>query len=411
MGRHGRFHEPFLCGGDGVKILVALSRFPWPLEKGDKLRAYYQLQGLARSHEVHLVCLNDRAIHPDHLKKLSFCQSVQIVVLPKWRSLLNLLGGLFDKRPFQVHYFRSSKFKQLLSHQIQTLGAEALYVQLIRMGLNLPEGQHPGRYLDYMDTFSIGMENRAKHGNFITRTLARLEAKRLKSYEAELASHFQGWSVISDRDLAALPDNIRNHTDVIPNGVGEYFFEDIPKPERKYDLVFFGNLGYQPNVESAKFLMESILPVLRSRGRNLRVCLAGARPAGSILKYQSEWVQVTGFVEDIRVPVLQSRIAVAPVVGGQGLQNKLLESMALGVPTITTPLAHAGLVTSHEEELLVCNTPAQFADAIERLLDNPVLAETIGAKGRKFVEQNYRWDTMNKRLETGLLRVARGLTT
>lgn len=389
-----------------MKLLVALSRYPWPLEKGDKLRAYYQLKGLAQKHEVHLVCLNDVPVSEEDLKQLSFCKTVTVVQQPRWKSMLKLLGGFFDSRPFQVHFFHSRPMRKAMESLLRAHQIDVAYVQLIRLGMNLPGKGGIGWYLDFMDTFSIGMQQRSHSGNPLMRLAAKIESRRLKKYEDSLARRFDGWSVISERDLDALPANIRGKVAIIPNGVGEAFFEEMPGQAKQYDLVFFGNMGYHPNVESARYLMEEIVPVLKQRGLELKICFAGARPAPAIQSYASDTVTVTGFVDDIRIPVKQARIAIAPVIAGQGMQNKLIESMAMGLPTLTTPLAHAALPAEAGVEIIVCATPEEFAVQIERLLKEPEYAEAIAMAGRAFVERNYRWKEMNNRLEKGLLNVA-----
>lgn len=388
-----------------MRMLVALTRFPWPIEKGDKLRAYYQIKGLAENHEVHLVCLNDEPVSQDSLDQLSFCKSIHVIQHGKLKAGINLAGTLFNSRPFQVNYFHSAKMKTTLREVIRREKIEVCFVQLIRLGTNLPFDEKIGWFLDYMDAFSIGMENRVKQSGMLMRPFVKMEARRLRKYESGLAEKFQGWSIISDRDAAALPESIREDVQIVPNGVGEDFFEDLPRPDEKdFDLIFFGNMGYHPNVQSARYLMEEVAPVMESKGLHVKICFAGARPAPILRSYASPHVVVTGFVDDIRTWVLRSKLAIAPLIAGQGLQNKLLESMAMGLPTLTTPLANSALQAKNGEEIVVCDSPEEFAAAIKDLLENPEKAAAIGAKGREFVEKNYRWKAMNQKLETALIK-------
>lgn len=387
-----------------MKMLVALTRFPWPIEKGDKLRAYYQIKGLAENHEIHLVCLNDAPVSQESLDQLAFCKSISVIRHGKIRAGINLLGTLFNSRPFQVNYFHSTKMKSALREVIRREKIEVCYVQLIRLGTNLPFEEDTAWYLDYMDAFSIGMENRVKQSGALMRPFVKMEARRLRNYESGLAGKFHGWSIISDRDAAALPQNIQKEVQIIPNGVGEDFFEELPQPKEKdFDLIFFGNMGYHPNVQSARYLMEEMAPIMSGAGLKVRICLAGARPAPVVRSYAGPEVVVTGFVDDIRTWVMRSKLAIAPLIAGQGLQNKLLESMAMGLPTLTTPLANSALQAKNGEEIVVCDSPAAFAAAIQELLENPERAAQIGAKGREFVEKNYRWKAMNRKLENALL--------
>lgn len=395
-----------------MKILVALSRFPWPLEKGDKLRAFYQLKGLSQDHEVHLVCLNEEQVSQEDLQQLSFCASISVIPISKVKRIWNLFGGIFNDLPFQVNYFKSKAMAQKLKALIEGEKIDVVMVQLIRLGMNLPFStttHQPGWFLDYMDCFSIGMANRIAASRWPIRSVVKLEARRLKSYEQRIAAQFDEFAMISDRDAAGLPIALQNDVHVLPNGVGEHFFASLPSPTTKrYDLVFFGNMGYQPNVQSAKYLVEEVLPELKALGIEAKVCIAGARPAKLIQGYASEQIEVTGFVDDIREYVLASHLAIAPVIGGQGLQNKLIESMALGVPTLTTPHAHQGLGAEAKKEIIVCESPKAFAERIAYFLAHPDEAKSIGKAGKEFVERDYRWDAMNRQL-VSILENAAGI--
>lgn len=395
-----------------MNILVALSRFPWPLEKGDKLRAYYQLKGLAAKHTVHLVTLSDQKITASELEALNFCESIHVIRHGRLRQFGNLLRGISSAIPFQVHYFRSPGMKKKIAELISQKEINVVMVQLIRLGMSLPEispiDNGPGWFLDYMDCFSIGMENRIPKSKWPVKSLVKLEARRLKLYEQKIASQFDEYSMISKRDAEGLGSTLQEFTHILPNGVGDHFFS-IPKkiPEKRYDLIFFGNMGYQPNVESAKYLVEEVLPALSKLGVSVKLCIAGARPAKSVQGYASKDIEVTGFVEEIKEYVLASHLAIAPVIGGQGLQNKLIESMALGIPTLTTPYSHRAMGANEGKEIVVCENADAFAQQIKYLLENKKEALEIGRAGKEFVEKNYQWASMNDLLENILLRAAR----
>ena len=392
-----------------MKILAALSRFPWPLEKGDKLRAYYQLRDLAKDHEVHLLCLNEEEVSEEDRAQLNFCRSIQVIPLSKFRIFRNLIAGAFNQLPFQVNYFHSPEMKKILAQTIAKEKIDVVMVQLIRLGMNLPfESVKTGWFLDYMDCFSIGMELRKARSQGIRKWIVGMEAERLGKYETKIASKFDELGIISERDAEGLAPVLRDSIHILPNGVGDHFFEALPSPtEKKYDLIFFGNMGYQPNVESAHFLVEQVLPELKGLGVQAKLCIAGARPAKSIQAFANAQIEVTGFVDDLRSYAHASRLSIAPVIGGQGLQNKLLESMAMGLPTLSSPLAHAAVPAEAGRELIVCESPAAFAQEIKRLLENPDQADQIGKAGKAFVEEHFRWGAMNKRLEKALKKASK----
>lgn len=390
-----------------MNIVVALSRFPLPTDKGDKLRAYYQIRHLAQKHQIHLICLNDAPIAPEDLQAMQeICASIEVIQLGKLKKLFNLAGSLFNRLPFQVNYFRSVRMKKVLEEKIKSTRAEVCYVQLIRLAKNIPFHDNTAYFLDYMDAFSVGMENRISLSPWYLKPFVKIEARRLQEFEAKVAVPYDGFSIISEQDAAVLPDLLKNEIAIIRNGVGEMFFEELPVVNKDFDLLFTGNLGYHPNEKAALYLVNEILPELEKKGIKATVCLAGARPAPAVRALASERVTVTGRVPDLREYFNRSRLYVAPLISGQGLQNKLLESMAMGLPTMTSPGPNAALGAAPGKEILVANDAADFANKIKKMLADPEEAQKIAKAGRAFVKNHYHWDGVNQQLEDLLIGIA-----
>lgn len=392
-----------------MNLLAVISRFPYPIEKGDKLRAWYQLRDLAKHHRLHVVALAETMPSKEDLQAVEqFTESCHVIVQPKWKRYVNTGLGLFSDLPLQVHYFRSAKMKQCIDQLLAEKGIDVMYVQLIRPVINLPRRRKEKRYIDYMDCFSKGMQNRLELTSGLERHFVKIEQQRLKAYERSVADQFDGHSIISEPDAEILKQLTGKDLDVIPNGVGESFFEGPElSDDPEYDIIFTGNMGYHPNVQAALFLVNEILPELERRGRKLKVCLAGARPSPEVRKLASDQVIVTGFVDDLREYLANSRMLVAPLISGSGLQNKLLESMAMGLPTITSTLANDALGASPGEEILIGNDAKSFADVITLLLDHPEKGRDIGLKGEKFIRKVYLWRNTNSLLENVLKKLLR----
>lgn len=386
-----------------MKILVALSRFPYPTDKGDKLRAYYQLKSLSLNHEIYLVCLNSGQIDDESKEEIKkYCKELHIVQLSFLARIFNLLAGLFSTVPFQVHYFRSSRMKSLIAEISRIQDIDVCYVQLIRLIQNLPGNLNLGFYLDYMDCFSKGMKKRYQLSKWFEKPLVAWEARRLQKFENVLIDRFQGFSIISENDRLEFEPKLREKIDVIPNGVNEEYFDCNPSQVKKFDLIFTGNMGYHPNIQACKVLVKEIKPLLQKRGINVRICLAGTSPSREVLSLASEDVVVTGFVKDLRGFLSSSRIFVAPLFTGSGLQNKLLESMAAGLPTVTTTYTNKALGGSDQENIFLCDSPAAFVDTIEMLMKNPAHGMNVAAKGKEFIRNTYNWNIYNRKLETAL---------
>jgi glycosyltransferase involved in cell wall biosynthesis len=387
-----------------VKILVALTRFPWPVEKGDKLRAFMQIRGLAERHEVHLVCLAEYLPSEDEKKMLEpYCASITVISHSAGQKIYNLLKALFNSLPFQVNYYRNSSMKEAIRNVIKEKQIDVVLVQFIRLDLNIPFGTGKPFFLDYQDCLSLGMENRLPEAGFFEKILIRKEARRLRKYESDCSKKYHGLGIISAQDAQAIKVKGKNRITVIPNGVNEIFLESkLPAGEKKYDILFTGNLGYYPNIKAAEYIVKEILPELKAKGLEMRVCLAGARPSREVLSLASEKVTVTGYVDDLREYYLQSGIFVAPLFSGSGLQNKLLESMAMGIATVTTPLCNAALQAPEGKAILVCENPRDFAEKIEWLFYNKTEAERLGKCGTEFIRENYLWEKANRVLEKAL---------
>lgn len=372
-----------------MKILFALSRFPYPTDKGDKLRAFHQIRMLSKAHEVYLVCLTREKVSQKELDVVhQLCKEIKVVHLSRSSVLSNMISGtMMGNEPVQTHYFRSEEMKQAIEEMVLRVRIDVCFVQLLRLIFNIPFHLPCSYYLDYMDAFSAGMAKRISVSRWYEKPFVQLEQERLYWYEKDVKDRFDGYSIITqqDADLLNIPD-----IDVVPNGVDESFFqiEDVPK---KYDLIFTGNMGYHPNIQAAKYLVREIKPLLEKKGYRLKICIAGKRPAAEVRALASEDVEVTGFVEDIRTYLWQSKLFAAPLFTGSGLQNKLLEAMAARIPVITTELANAALGAKDGKEVSIGHDAESFATNIAQLMDDTALRQSVGVQGCDYVKQHYDW--------------------
>ena len=185
---------------------------------------------------------------------------------------------------------------------------------------------------------------------------------------------------------------------VVANGVDTDFFRPVEK-EKSYDLVFTGNMGYPPNINSAEFLVNEILPEILPHKPDLRLLIAGANPHLRVMVLKSAQVDVSGWVPDMRECYAGAKIFIAPMQIGTGLQNKLLEAMAMQVPCITSPLAFQALNARDGEDILVAQTPKEYAAHILTLLNNPAQAQKIALKGYNLVHQNFNWEKETNKID------------
>lgn len=386
-----------------MKIFYLVSRFPLPLIKGDKLRAFHQIKNLSQKHEIILCAISGYDIPEKDIQKMKeYCSDVFIFKLGKTARIPGLISSFIRGLPFQVGFFYSSKLKAKIHDLISKIKPDLVFTQLIRTSEYTKDLADYTKLLDYQDTFSKGFERRLKTEFFLKRMFFYIESKRLKKYENKIFDYFEKHTIITRHDRDAIPHPRRNEIRVIRNGVDSKYFQKKTST-KVYDIVFIGGMQYAPNVDAVTYVVEKIMPLLKLKYPNLKFLIAGANPTKKVLELNSENVIVTGWVDDIRECYLQGKIFLAPMQIGVGLQNKLLEAMAMKLPCVTSPLANQPLGAKEGEEVLIGDLPTDYAHHIQQLLDDEDYATKIGMNGYYFVMKNYDWDTVIKQLNDYIL--------
>jgi polysaccharide biosynthesis protein PslH len=383
-----------------MKIFVLLSRVPYPLDKGDKLRAYHQINHLSQNHEVFVCCLTDSPVHQDAVSELSkICQSLVIIPLKKWQIYASLFLGMFSDKPFQVHYFFQKQAKRKIDEHLNQFQPDRIFSQLIRVSEYVKDRHEYIKVLDYMDALSKGVGRRVEKVNLFLRPFFRAEHRRLVAYENIIFEYFERKVIISkqDRNLIFHPE--REQIAIIPNGVDTDFFKPNSPAEKSYDLAFHGNMGYPPNIDAALFLANEILPIVLKKLPKTKLLISGASPAEEIKSLESENIHVSGWVDDVRETYRSAKIFVAPMRIGTGLQNKLLEAMAMRLPCVTTTLANNALGALPEKEIMVAENANALAESMIDLLTHEDKADALAEQGQAFILRNYDWKSKGEELE------------
>lgn len=387
-----------LLNSSKPKIAYIVSRFPYPLEKGDKLRAYHQLKELAKKSEVHLF-----ALHKEHLSESQRQAMNEIGVILhsyKLNSLVILIQTFlqfFTRKPFQVGYFYQRTIKKKIHSEIRNIDPNHIICQLIRTAEYVKDLHEYSKTLDYMDALSKGMERRIGKEGWFKNIFIKWEYRKLKDYENAVFHYFDHHSIISEQDRECIFHRLRNEIEIVKNGIDTDFFK-TSSSSKKYEIGFVGNLSYPPNVLACQRLATKILPILKEKGVSPKLLLSGASPSKEVLKLKSEDVEITGWVEDIRNSYDSMKVFVAPLEIGTGLQNKLLEAMSMQVPCVTTKLVNNALSAENGVNILLADNDQDIANEIIRLLENDSLAISVGAQGRSFVSENYNWKATTDQL-------------
>ena len=386
-----------------MKIFVLLPRIPYPLEKGDKLRAFNQIKQLAKRNEIVLCALNDdpKVSEQDAFHALQpYCQSINFIRITKPQILLGLVRAFFKGLPMQCGYFYNRKAVKRIDALIAKHKPDMLLGQLLRVAEYIRHKNLP-KAIDYQDIFSYGMKRRADIASFVTRPIYNMEYRRLCRYEAAVFEDFDVRTIISEPDRALFPHERRDEILVIPNGVDHEKYHPMDC-EKRYDLVFTGNMSYPPNVNAVDYLANEIMPIVWKTLPEVKLYIAGATPDPKVKKVASERIIVSGWLDDIRTAYAQSRVFIAPMRIGTGLQNKLLEAMSMRLPAITSPLANASLGAKPDEEILVGSNAKELAQHIITLLTDKEKAEHLALAGYNFTNRVYDWGKATTIMENAM---------
>ncbi|MBP6183669.1 MAG: glycosyltransferase [Saprospiraceae bacterium] len=385
-----------------MKILVIAPRFPWPLEKGDKLRLYQQIRYLAIHHDVTVFTLTHSKVSPsDEAELKKICPSYIIHQLPFWKLPFNLVWGLVKGLPLSVSYFTNWNAVQAFWKIHKEIKPDLVYGQLARIGeyLKAVEGV---KVIDVMDAFASIALQKAKLSSLIVKPLYLFEAWLLGRYEQTIPGFTSQQIFISERDRQLVDPGHNWPAIIVPNGIDLDYFTPTSEKQPSYDVLFVGNLGYFPNVQAVKLLIKEIMPLVWKKFPNAKVLIAGARPSAGILAFENEKITIQGWLPDIREAYTLAKIFVAPLFQGAGMQNKILEAMAMKLPVVTSRHVNKAISATENVEVLIGNSPFEVADQILKLLQDQDFRDQIALAGHIFVHNNYSWsESVDLLLENG----------
>ena len=226
-----------------------------------------------------------------------------------------------------------------------------------------------------------------------------VEGNRLARYESRMFDYFDAHTIISTNDRLLIPHRDRDAIRIVPNGVAlSQFYPASSHVSKEPRVVLFtGNMSYPPNVDAAQFLAQEIMPRVQTPGVHL--VLAGAEPKPVVEALASERVTVTGWVDDIADEYRRADLFVAPLRMGTGLQNKVLEAMSTELPCVLSPHAFSPLGLPSDGHAVVCQSPVEYAEAIDRLLAHPEEARKLGISARRAIQASFSWQSHGQTLE------------
>jgi sugar transferase (PEP-CTERM/EpsH1 system associated) len=395
-----------------MRILFLTPQLPYPPEKGTALRNWGLLSGLAARHEVALLSFLDPGQVNEPVEVLrTTCVRVEAVTPPA-RSLRSRLRDLVTTRQADMAIRLASEvFAGKLRDWLREDRYDIVHVEGIELAPYLPliESADPRPLIVFDDH---NCEYLLQQRVFVTdlRAPARwpgaaysfVQWRRLRRLEEWACRRADRVLAVSEADAAALHRLVPDVTvTVIPNGIDTVAYR--PKPaavSATPEMVFTGTMDFRPNVDAVLWFARKVLPRVKAAVPEVRFSVVGQRPHRRLDMLRVDpAVTLTGWVEDPRPYIARASVYVAPLRMGGGTRLKLLEAMAMGKAVVATRLGAEGFPVQHERELLLADTPEEFAEAVVGLLRSPERREELGRAGRRFVEQGYDWRVIVPRVE------------
>ncbi len=391
-----------------MRIYYICQRVPFPPDRGDKITTYNEIKHLARQHEVHVFCMADGVADLANVAKVeAFAASIHAVAVSpfgaKWRAALALLSG----QPLSVAAFS----QRALHRAIRQSQARAPADLMIVYSGNVAQYAEPfpecRRIMQFADLDSLKWAQYAKRHAPPLKWLYALEQRRLLDYERMIAHSFDHSLVctaVEQRDFAALIPGAP--LSLVANGVDLDYFKSQAGEKVPGRLVFTGVMDYLPNIDAVQWFCDEIFPRVRAAVAQASFVICGSRPTEAVKQLaRIDGVRVTGWVEDTRPELDCAEVFVAPLRMARGVQNKVLEGLAMGLPCVASIAAWSGTVIAQGQGILASDDPDEFASMIIKLLTDAPFRDQMAQRARAQAEANYTWQAQMDLLDGVIERV------
>ena len=388
-----------------MRILFICHRMPYPPDKGDKIRSYNILKYLAQKHEVHLAFILDEKKDNRSLEVLSsMVESLCFASVRPVPGKLLSSAALLRSRPISVSFFYSRKIQKWVDELLDDRRVDAVLCYSSPTAEYLFRSRHFGAGLkrlplaiDLVDVDSYKWEQYAERSTGIMSKVYGLEAKYLRRYEERIAEEFSHIILSTEAERALFLDRISAaNTQAMANGVDSGYFSRSLAPRISASgpvLTFVGAMDYYPNADGVSWFVQNVYSRIRQIYPKAMFYIVGNRPSAAVRRLAQTFpgVEVTGYVEDVRTYLARADVCVVPLHIARGIQNKVLEAMAMGKPLVCTPQAVEGIRAEPGKEVLTAADAGAFAGAVIGLLDDPNRAMEMGARARAFIERHFSW--------------------
>ncbi len=384
-----------------ANILYLVHRLPYPPNKGDKVRSFHLLKHLAARHRVFLGTFVDDPDDLQHIETVrAYCTDLHVARLNPRFAKLRSLNALLAGAPLTLRYYRDAGLRDWVDQICRSTAIDAAVVFCSAMAQYVEHLPRLPRVIDFVDVDSAKWTQYAPDHRWPMSWLYRREGATLLDYERQVAATADRSFFVTEAEASLFSRQAPEcaiRVDAICNGVdADYFSPSLeqanPYAEGEIPVVFTGAMDYHPNIDAVRWFATNVLPRLKEGRPKLRFTIVGRSPTAEVLALAGESITVTGTVPDVRPYLQHATVVVAPLRIARGIQNKILEAMAMGKAVVASSECAGAVDAVTDEELLQASTPDDYVAAIDRLLRNPEQAASIGQRARKRVLARYSWE-------------------
>jgi sugar transferase (PEP-CTERM/EpsH1 system associated) len=388
-------------------LLLLVHRIPFPPNKGDKIRSYHLLRHLAKSYTVHLGTFVDDPDDFQHIETVKqWCGESSFIYLNPMLAKLRSVTALLANRPLSLDYYRSAALQSWVNTIVRKHAVKKIVVFSSAMGQFVEAFPQARRVVDFVDIDSDKWLQYAAKKVWPMSWLYRREGQTLLAYEKALSKKCDASLFVSQAEADLFkqlaPESVEK-IGFFNNGVDtDYFSPDIAHDnpfatQGKY-IVFVGAMDYWPNVDAVQWFADAVLPKLLERHPDVVFYIVGSRPSEQVRQLASlPGIKVTGSVPDVRPYLMHADVVIAPLRIARGIQNKVLEAMAMAKTVVVSPQALEGISAQTGVDLMLAEDAGQFLDTLSKLLTEK--NDQMGIAARKKVVANYNWDSNLQRVD------------
>lgn len=380
-------------------------RIPFPPNKGEKIRTFHQIKYLVeQGYDVSVIAPYQDESELEFYDQLKQQFGVTAIGIKLKYKMFRLALGIMTAKPLSVANFYSRRLQKILDKKLATNEIDVLICTASSMAEYVFKSDyfsstqnHTRFYMDFMDLDSDKWRQYAEKTTYPQRLIYQREARLMAQYENKTSDLFDACFFITDTETNLFKTHYSKAKNIfsVENGIDTTMFKPS-KTETNSErpiLLFTGVMDYSPNIDAVVWFVKHVWPQVTKKWPNAEFYIAGMNPSEKVRALaDNQGVEVTGFVEDILPYYHKSTIFVAPFRIARGVQNKVLQAFACGIPVVSSPMGAEGIRCTNEQNILIAESPDDYFEHIVRLTETPTLMSEISAKALDTIQRHYSWE-------------------